>query len=181
MSRRARRPQPTTDRRPPEDRLEALCREPNPERSLRTLSRIRADLDAAPDPGPWIAGARTLSERLIISDNAFHYFAELFTECVVLSASLSDPDLCRLRDEMETIERAHGLREDEYWDLEDSPAEWRDLNEAWDRRADEIVVSCLRQLGHADLADLRAQNPREFDRRSTQGEIDLWGEDDESP
>jgi hypothetical protein len=177
--RRTRRLQPTTDQRTPEQRLEALCREPNRERSLRTLARIRHDLDGNPDPGPWIAAARTLSERLIISENAFYYFAELFTECVVLAASDSDPALCRTRDEMEDIERAHGLRDDEYWRPDDAPDDWRALNDAWDRRADEIVVSCLRETANADLADLREQNPREFERRSTQGRIDLWGEDDD--
>jgi hypothetical protein len=141
------------------------------------LSRIRDDLDANPDPGPWIAGARALSERLIINESSFYYFAELFTECVVFAASNSDPALCRLRDEMEAIERAHGLRDDEFWAIDDAPPEWRDLNDAWDRRADEIVVSHWRQAGNTDLADVRERNPDEFERRSEQGRIDLWGED----
>jgi hypothetical protein len=37
----------------------------------------------------------------------------------------------------------------------------------------------LRELGNADLADLlEQQNRREFDRRTGQGRIELWGEDD---
>jgi hypothetical protein len=128
------------------------------------LSRIRDDLDARPDPGPWIAAARTISERLIISENAFYYFAELFTECLVFAASGSDPELLRLGSEMEEIERAHGLRDDEFWHLDDAP--------------DAIVASHLRELGNADLADLLEHNRREFDRRTGQGRVDLWGEDD---
>lgn len=143
------------------------------------LARIRHDLDANVDPGPWIAAARTLSERLIISENSFYYFTELFTECVVFAASKSDPELCRIRDQMDEIEQSHGLRDDEFWHIDDAPDDWRDLNLAWDRRADEIVASSLRQLGHADLATLREQNPSEFERRGTQGRIDLWGEDEE--
>jgi hypothetical protein len=142
------------------------------------LSRIRDDLDARPDPGPWVAAARTLSERLIISENAFYYFAEVFTECLVFAASGADPDLLRLGSEMEEIERAHGLRDDEFWHLNDAPDDWRALNDSWDSRADAIVASHLRELGNADLADLLEQNRREFDRRTGQGRIELWGEDD---
>jgi hypothetical protein len=176
--RRTRRPQATTDQRTPEQRLEALVREPNLERAHRMLMRIRDDLDANPEPGPWIAGARTLSERLIISENSFHYLAEILAECLMFAASSSDPVLCRIRDEIASIERAHGLREDESWHIDDGPAEWRSLNAAWDRRADEIFAADLRRFGNADLADLVERNREEFERRSVQGRIELWGEDD---
>src|SRR4051794_5175966 len=156
--RRQRRPQPTTDTRSPEQRLEALVREPNPERARRTLARIRDDLDANPDPGPWIAGARTLSERLIISENTFYYFVELFTECLVFRASSSDPELLRLHMEMEQVERAHGLRDDEFWEVEHAPDDWKALDDAWNSRADALVVEELRELGHADIAAVRSEN-----------------------
>src|SRR4051794_30850309 len=113
--RRNRRPAPTTDQRPPGTRLEALVREPNRDRRERMLARIREDLDTTPEPGPWIDAARTLSERLIISDDAMYYFVELFTECLVYAAPESDPELARIVREMLAIERAHGLRESEYW------------------------------------------------------------------
>lgn len=178
--RRNRRPSPTTDQRPPEARLEGLVREPNPERARRMLRRIRDDLDATIESGPWIAGARTLNERLIISDDTLYYFVELFTECLVYEGSRSDSELVRISDEMQQIERAHGLGEDDYWRIDEAPAEWRSLNDAWERRADEIVDSRLRELGHADIADLRRQKPDEFDQRTSKGRIDLFGEDDEA-
>jgi hypothetical protein len=180
MSRRRKwRPQPTTDQRSPDERLEAFAREPNPERAHRMIGRIYDDLDAKPDPGPWISAARTLSERLIISDSALYHLAEKFTECVIFAASTEDPELARLRSEMVAIERAHGLREDDFWTTEEATAEWRALNDAWDRRADAIVGACFQENGHADLAVLWEENRAEFDRRAEQGRIDLWGEDDE--
>jgi hypothetical protein len=178
--RRNRRPSPTTDQRPPEARLEGLVREPNPERARRMLKRVRDDLDAAPEPGPWIAGARTLNERLIISDDTLYYLVELFSECLVYEGSRSDSELVRIGDEMEKIERDHGLGEDDYWRIDEAPAEWRSLNDAWERRADEIVDSRLRELGHADIADFRRQKPDEFEQRTSKGQIDLWGEDEEA-
>ena len=143
--RRARRPQPTTDRRPPEQRLEALVREPN----------------RSPTPHlPLPAGARTLSERLLISEDSFYYLSSLFTDCLVLAASDSDPDLCRIRAEMDDIERAHGLGEDEFWYIDEAPADWQQLNDAWNSRADVVLATALRELGHADLAGTPRGRPR---------------------
>jgi len=176
--RRARRPVPTTDKRSPEARLEALVREPNRERALRMMGRIREDLDAVPEPGPWIDAARTLSERLIISDDALYYFVEVFTECLVSVAMSSDADLARIVAEMNAIEHAHGLKEGQYWRTNEGPPEWRSLDKAWERRANEIVGSRIRELGHADIADLFTNNSAEFERRSAKGHADLWGDDE---
>ena len=181
MSRRRqpRRPAPTTDTRPPEVRLEALARERNPERALRMMSRIRADLDANPDPAPWLDAARTLSERLIISEDSWYYLAEMFTECLVYRGSSEDPELVRLYAEMEAIERAHGLAEDDHWLISEAPPEWRALEHAWNQRADEIINTYLRESGHADAAALRENDPRDYEGRSAQGRVDLWGRDED--
>jgi hypothetical protein len=144
------------------------------------LERIRQDLDATPEPGPWIDAARTLNERLIISEDTMYYFMELFTECIVYRGSNPDVELVRIREEMIAIERAHGLREDEYWQLDDAPPEWRSLNEAWERRSNEVVASVLRELGHTDIADACELRPREFEKRSEKGRIGLWGNDEET-
>jgi hypothetical protein len=154
-------------------------REPNLERAHRMMARIRSDLDVNPDAGPWVAAARTLSERLIISEDSFYFLAEMFMECLLFSASRADLELSRIRDEMDEIERAHGLREDEFWRIDEGPDDWRGLNDAWNARAEEIVVSSLRRLGHADVAALREQHPAEFERRTEKGRTDLWGADDE--
>jgi hypothetical protein len=90
--RRNRRPKPTTDVRTPDERLEAFAREKNLERAERMLVRIADDLDGGEDPAPWIAAARTLSERLIISDDAFHFLTDVFTESILLDASTTDPE-----------------------------------------------------------------------------------------
>src|SRR4051812_16406616 len=106
-----RRPRPTTDIRSPNERLEALVRETNPDRKDRMLGRILDDLDARPDAGPWISAARLLSDRLIISEAAFYYLAEKFGESVIAKASVDDPELVRLSEEIDAIERAAGLRD----------------------------------------------------------------------
>jgi len=154
-------------------------REPHRDRKERMLERIRYDLAADPNPAPWLDAARTLSDRLIISEDTLYYFVELFTECLVLRGASEDPELVRIAGEMEAIERAHGLREGEYWNLEDAPPDWLAIDEQWSRRADEIVNSYLREAGHADLAETRETKPAEVERRTEKGHTDLWGVDDE--
>jgi len=177
--RRIRRPPPTTDQRPPEVRLEAMVREPHRDRKERIIARIRTDLDDDPNPAPWLDSARTLWDRLIISEDTLQYLAEVFTECLVYRGSAEDPELVRLEEEMTAIERAHGLREDEYWHEEDAPADWVALEAEWNRRADEIVNSYLREAGHAALAEGRQKGRAELERRLEKGRTDLWGPDDE--
>jgi hypothetical protein len=177
--RRNKRPQLTTDRRSPEERLEALIREPHQDRADRMMARILDDLDANPEPAPWVSGARTLSERLVISEDAFYYLAELFVDCLLPSAAVSDPELTRLQAEMEVIERAHGLRENDHWHDDEAPDDWRALDDEWGHRADEIVQTYLREHGHGDVAGLRAQKRAEFDLRVEKGRIDVWGADED--
>src|SRR3990170_1282435 len=57
-------------RPPPLARLESLLAERNRARSRRILFRIRNELDAEPNPGPWIAAARALHQRGLLSHDA---------------------------------------------------------------------------------------------------------------
>jgi hypothetical protein len=176
--RRKFRPQVTTDSRSPDERLESLVREPNLDRAERMIARIQDGLDDDPEPGPWIAAARTLSERLIISENAFYHLVGLFTECLIFAASGTDPELQRIRDEILAVQRAHGLRADESFYLDDAPEDWLAVNTKWDRRADAIIAARLRELGHADVATLLETDRDEFTRRAELGEAELWGDDE---
>ena len=177
--RRARRPVPTTDKRPPEVRLEAMVREPNRERAHRMMKRILEDLEANPQAAPWLAGARALWERLVIGEDSWYYLADRVTECLLYTQSDQDARLVHIRDEMEAIQAAHGLGEDEGWLVHEGPEEWQALNRAWEERADDIVNDYLRESGHADVAELREQNREEFEGRSATGRIELFGRDEE--
>ncbi len=176
MSRRFKpaRQQRTDDRRPVIDRLAALVAERGEERSRRILWRIRRDLDDAPDPGPWIAAARTLRDRGLIDDDTVIYFGELFTECVIAHASQTDRELVRIRAAMDHIEIAHGLSEDESWYVNEAPLEWQALNAEWDRRADAIVTAKLYELGCDDLAALREHGMDDWEERANRGHANLW-------
>ena len=179
MPSRRRLPPRADDRRPPLARLESLLAERNRARSRRILFRIRWELDAEPNPGPWIAAARALHQRGLLSDDAVIYFVEIFLECITFQAAEGDSELLRIREAMDAIERAHGLGEDEYWRVDEAPPEWRELSAAWDVRADAINVAVLRELGHADLAGELERDARAFEERGSSGYHDVWGADDE--
>jgi hypothetical protein len=177
---RPRHPPPTTDQRPPLERLEALIAEPHLERSLRILWRIRGDLDTTPAPGPWISAAHVLRDRHVINGNTLTYFVEIFLECITFGAASADPELCRIQDEMEAVERTHGLEEDEFWRVDEAPQDWRDLDGAWNRRDHAIRVAFLRELGHTELADGLERDPEGFSDRATLGHSELWPATDEA-
>lgn len=155
-----------------------MIKEPNLDRAERMFGRILDDLDGSLAPGPWLSGARTLSERLVISDNAFYYLVEKLTECLVRNASENDPELQRIGDELDAVARAHGLKDHEYWRVDEGPDEWQALNAEWERRGDDIVATTLRELGHADVADALQTNRRAFNERAARGQSDIWGEED---
>jgi len=178
MSRRRAAPR-FDDRRPPLVRLESLIKEPGKARSRRILERIRVELDRTPEPGPWIAAARSLEAKGAISADAVYYFVELFLECITAQAAWNDPEMLRLYGEMDRVKREHGLGEDDDWLVHEAPAEWQALNAAWDRRDEEIRVATLRALGHHDIADVMEGNPEEFGLREASGHHDLWGAGDE--
>ncbi len=124
------------------------------------MKRILIELDESCSLGPWIAAARSLEARGIISFDAAVHFAERFLECISFRSSSTDAEKVRLSEGMQRIEKEHGLTEEEYWTLDEAPPEWLALSEAWDRRDDVIQIEVLRELGHDDIADLLAKDRR---------------------
>lgn len=177
MSRRRAAPR-TDDNRPPLARLRTFVLEPARARSARMMGRIRRELDDTRDPGPWIAAARTLAAEGVISADAVYYFVEILLECITLQSTSHDGEMLRLEHEMDQLKRAHGLRDDEEWYVNEGPPEWTSLNDAWNERDREIRVSTLRTLGHGDIADLLEHDPAEFRSREASGHFDVWGADD---
>lgn len=181
MRRDRRRPQPTTDRRSPEARLEAMVAEKNVERRLRTFDRIRDDLDAKQNVAEWIAAVATLRDRLIVGEAETCHLAFALAESGVFDAAQKDAELVRIADEIRTIEQSHGLRDDESFHEDDAPQEWLELNAAWGARADQIIAQLFRDGGVADLATMYADRRAQFDERAEEGDKRLWGELDEDP
>ena len=88
-----------------------------------------------------------------------------------LAGRHAEQALHHLDDQLEAIERAHGLDEGEAWEPGEAPPEYaavlRRYHDAWD----EIFAEKLEQYGEADMARLFREDPEEFRRRSEAGRL----------
>ncbi len=173
-----RRPQATTDRRTPDERLEAFFHEPALDRRERIFDRIRDDLFESRDVTPWIRAARTLADRLIISDDAAYYLGVMFGDVIVLHAAEEDSELVRIDGELGAVERAKGLSPNDPKIVDKAPEEWQVLHRQWEARADSILAGCLREAGQSDIARVMETDRKEFDRRVEKGESEVWEDED---
>ena len=86
----------------------------------------------------------------------------------------TDAELVRLTTEMEEIERSHGLGDDEYFHLDDAPADWLALSNAWDRRLNVIWAGELTTLGEPEMARLVVTDELHQDPRLAAGRARLF-------
>lgn len=141
-----------------------------------TFRCIELEIQATWDPEPWIAAACELEARGRISRNAVAYLADMFMDYVYEEAMEHDPDLIRLDDAIDAIERAHGRAGDYGWRTEEGPPEWRALTAAWDARIDALQAERLRAMGFRELADVLADDLDEWNRRGRAGWVEVWRE-----
>jgi len=175
--RQRRRPAPTTDRRPPEVRLEAMIREQYDDRRLRMWDRILDEIEIEQNAAMWLAAASTLRDRLIIGDDETYHLAARLTEHALFRGP-GDAELLRIGDEIEAIGRAHGLAPGAAFPEGEAPDEWLQLDAAWGARADELMSQVMRDGGLADVADAFVRQRAKFDEREEEGRRRIWGDDD---
>jgi hypothetical protein len=176
--RQRRRPAATTDSRVPELRLEAMAHESNEDRRLRMFDRICSDVDARGDFAPWLNAVATLRDRLVISEDETYYLAAILSEPALHGPEL-DAELQRIGEQMDAIEAANGLAEGESYDLDDAPANWRDLESAWEARADQVLADHMRKAGLADVGQTLIDARTKFQERAGKGERRLFPGDDD--
>lgn len=138
--------------------------------------RIRDEVDRSGAVGPWIAAARALAADGVITADAALFLVEAFLDAVTYASLESDPEMVRICEEMDRVKREHGLDEDEEWYVDEGPEEFERLNDEWERRDHENRIAALRALGHGDIADLLERDPEEFDRRTSIGHREFWGD-----
>ena len=96
----------------------------------------------------------------------------------------TDRELNRLREKIRSIEKREELPESYEFDPDhpETPADWKALNTAWNRRYQEVekirdarFIRWLRRHGELDMADLYANDRATFDRRREAGRCILFG------
>ncbi|MGH7711091.1 MAG: hypothetical protein ACREOG_07395 [Gemmatimonadaceae bacterium] len=148
------------DPRSPSQQLEEVVRGPHSDQLRRKFFGILAALDGAADVEPWIRAAHELRASGIIDDDGLVYFAAMFLECLTQGDAVSDPDLVRIQDNIDALDRQHDANDAE-GDVEvDDLPEMQALYAAYDARARVVETMCLRGLGYDALAD---QIERDYD------------------
>ena len=84
---------------------------------------------------------------------------------------LKDQTLEDISAEMSSIEKYHGLSDNEFWrsDDPDVPEEWKALNKKWAHHHDKIIAAILKQCGENEIADLFINNRESFNLRFETG------------
>jgi hypothetical protein len=75
-----------------------------------------------------------------------------------------DDALRAISEAIDRVRVAHGLKEDEHWQLGEGPAEYEALNEKYDAILEREFVATLREFRLDDLADLKVRDSAKFDR-----------------
>jgi hypothetical protein len=169
----------TVDTRPPEVQLEEVMRAATRQRARRVYGRICERLALDRNPAPWIAAARSLRDRGIISENVFYYLVDQLTARLVPAPPIPDSEIMRVSVELGLIKRPRDLGDGAGFNTELAPAERAAAILAWYRQAREAAADYCRTHGHLDVASLMESDADEFDRRSDAGCDELWRASDQ--
>jgi len=86
-------------------------------------------------------------------------------------------DLRRIEEEMDVLKRKYHLKPDEYWPVGHAPKDYQRLNEQYSAVLEKDLIKTLREFGLSDLADLRENDPNEFDRLCERGRRSVFHRD----
>lgn len=89
---------------------------------------------------------------------------------------LKDQTLEDISAEMSSIEKYHGLSDNEFWrsDDPDVPEEWKALNKKWAHHHDKIIAAILKQCGENEMANLFLNNRESFNLRFETGRCKVF-------
>jgi len=72
-------------------------------------------------------------------------------------------------DRLDSIRRAHGLAEDEYWGSGEAPPEYEQVSQEYDRASDDLFTQTLEAHGEQAIATLFRTDIEAFERRNEAG------------
>ncbi|HYE26923.1 MAG TPA: hypothetical protein VEA61_01635 [Allosphingosinicella sp.] len=112
-----------------------------------------------------VAGLMLAGGKFTEAEHCFYCVAQV--NCIHESRWLGgayDKELRPIQRAMEEIERAHGLEEDEYFDPDDAPDDWRALDRAFEAVLDGKLDAVLDEFGLSDLLALRRRDREQYER-----------------
>src|SRR5699024_1945774 len=90
-----------------------------------------------------------------------------------------DEELNPISQKMKEIEKENGLKEDEYWPLDEGPDEWRELNNEYNRVLYQKLSKVFKEIGFEDIADLIKKDKAKYDKLYEEGRKNTFNETSE--
>ncbi|MCI5179687.1 MAG: hypothetical protein D3911_10310 [Candidatus Electrothrix sp. AW3_4] len=78
-------------------------------------------------------------------------------------------ELKRIEQDMRRVEKTHGLGDDEFWFISDSPPEYKKLNTEYTLLHEALFIDLLEEFELSELAELYRDDPEEFARIRERG------------
>ena len=135
------------------------------------LHAIISDIEGGDDVAPWVQAVQVARELPALEDAIAWFMIDCFCEIMFRPLIQSDALLSAISAEMEALERAHGLGEDEAFLLDEAPPEYRALSTRWDHRADALQSSMLRTYSEDAMALLLLRDRVRYDEMVEEGRL----------
>jgi hypothetical protein len=156
---------------------------------LETVSAARRDrkADSWKDPNiarRSVALAQALYASRRIARQEYVFFASSPVEGVHEGRWMDrqyDDDLCKIQKEMALFRKKYHLGPDEYWPVGLAPKAYQRLSSQFNSALEKSLIKTLREFGLNDLADLKENNPDEFDRLRERGRRSVFHKDEFAP
>jgi hypothetical protein len=165
-------PSPPKRRISAKERFEAVLSSATLEHAHELLSGMHILVDLFDKPDRWVSAIVQLRDAQAISTDESVFFLDLFLDNLVGEANETDPQLLDVANQLRSLEASHGVGEDEPWPF-DPPPEFSELNERWQRRADQIVVDYLRSQAANEAADLLERSRDDYEASETRGRAEF--------
>ena len=117
-----------------------------------------------------LARALYLSRKITISEYVYfavHPVEKIFDDWMTDGTYVNE--FSAINKQMRKVERAHGLRDGQFWKINDAPEEYLKLNDEWKKIYDKLFIEALKEFTLVDLANLMNRNHKKFDRLRERG------------
>jgi hypothetical protein len=147
------------------ERFMAMLLEPTAEGAKKRRQDISVEQLAGGDPAPWLRAVMSLRDGGSLSaDEAMHFVFDLVAYSYV---GLRDAEVQELTVEMERIEQANGIAEDDGGG--ELLPEWVAAERRYDERLQKVRVAYLRRLGAHEAAALLERSYATFEEAADRG------------
>lgn len=157
------------DQMTPLDQVLAFADSADTPEGLALLRGMRRAVERGADPEPWVRGVQVARDLGVIDDDGACYLVSLLVEDAIGASIDQDATLRSIAAEMDAIERREGLAEDEFYFVNEAPADWQALSHRWDARFDAMQAEHFRRYGEEEMAAQLRLHPAEFRERCDRG------------